>query len=136
MLEKTSKTLTAELDKMGKVLSSGLATAAGTSQRKLKRDIVRMINLGGVHESSLGSAATAELRRLILKELVVMDETWNKELHDPSVDLRARNPFANVVHNEADEDEKFSDVEVSDEDSMSESSEEDNDDSDDSDYGH
>ncbi|CZR53080.1 uncharacterized protein PAC_02958 [Phialocephala subalpina] len=143
MFKNTSTVLETELEKMLKVFRKELTKAANTTQGRLKREILGMIKVAGLSETSQSSTASVELRRLVLKELVAMDETWAKELVDPSVDLRARNPFANVVNTE--EDEKYldgdgkPDAEVSDgdDDSASESSsEEDNDDSDDGDYSH
>lgn len=136
MYQDASNVLTDKLNDMRQVLSREIAIAARQAQGKLKKDILRVITLGGVGETSTKSTATAELRGRVKQGLIAMEEAWMKELESPN-DLRSRNPFENMpIHGpdgEEDDDDR-SDVSSNPSESESESSEEDNDDSDDSDF--
>lgn len=137
MYQDAADALSNELVGMRLMLSKEVAAAARQAQGKLKKDILRVISLSGVGETSTKSMPTAELRRLVKNSLAAMDEAWAKELQNPTTDLRARNPFAVLAPNHApsedSEDEGDSDdSDVSSEASESESSEDE--DSDDGDY--
>jgi hypothetical protein len=139
MYQNASKILTEKLNEMRLLLSREIATAAREAQGKLKKDILHVINLGGVGKASTKSKATAELRAQVKNSLLDMEESWLKELETPE-DLRARNPFVNIsIHgasdDEGNDDDHSDDSEESEEsEEESESSDEDCNDLDDGDY--
>lgn len=135
MYQDASSVLSAKLKDLRLDLGKQIVLAARQSQNKLKKDVMRVINLGGVGEKSGKSTATAELREKVKQGLEDMEKAWLKVVESPE-ELRAENPFTNIPttcdSDEEEDDDGHSDV--SSDSSESESSDEDNDDSDDSDY--
>jgi len=135
------------LKKLTPSLSSKMTTAANASQAKIRRDLSQMIVTAGAGQDTIKpDTARLGFQAAVLAELERLQDDWQKDLENPSVQLRAVNPLERFDHdsegdNEGeDEDEgdesgsgggnDESGAEASEDDSDSENGEDDYDDSD------
>jgi hypothetical protein len=130
------------LKKLITILSNKLTSAANASQSKMRRGLLQMIATAGVRQDTIKpDPARLEFQASVLGELEGLQPDWQKDMEDPSVQLKAVNPLERFDHDlEGDDDgededendesesggeEGESGAEASDEDSDSENGEDD-----------
>jgi hypothetical protein len=135
------------LKKLTPSLSSKMTTAANASQAKIRRDLSQMIVAAGAGQDTIKlDAARLDFQAAVLAELERLQDDWQKDLENPSVQLRAVNPLERFDHDsegdsEGEDEDQGADsgsggeddesgAEASDDDSDSENGEDDYDDGD------
>jgi hypothetical protein len=94
------------LKKLTPSLSSKMKTAANASQAKLRRDLSQMIVTAGAgHDTIKPDAARLDFQAAVLAELECLQDDWQKDLENPSVQLRAVNPLERFDHGSEGDDE-------------------------------
>ena len=82
------------LKKLTPSLSSKMTTAANASQAKIRRDLSQMIVTAGAGQDTIKpDAARLSFQAAVLAELERLQDDWQKDLQNPSVQLRAVNPL-------------------------------------------
>jgi hypothetical protein len=82
------------LKKLTPSLSSKMTTAANASQAKIRRDLSQMIVTAGAGQDTIKpDTARLGFQAAVLAELERLQDDWQKDLENPSVQLRAVNPL-------------------------------------------